>query len=582
MTRPPRILALAALLLALAAPLRAQDSLIVLDPSAPAGDSVLSTGLPASVLAEVLERYNDTTATRFAGDVRLPVGARLSTGLAAFHGTTRIRGTVEGPVTVVNGDLSIGPGAVVRGDVLVVGGRLSVSPEAVVEGEQREFAAEAPVVRRSTGTLAEREPSRSLGDFASAEATFEHGRLRTSLRLATGGTYNRLEGLPIIFGPRADWQFQSGALLRAEVLGILRTAGGEADLLSDLGVTGKIELRLGRPQRLRLQLDGYSRVAPTSEQGLSASEIGWYALLAQRDYRDYFDANGGALGVSWSVAPQFRLEGGVRFQRERTILANDPFSLFNDDAWRANPLIDDGEYLTWRVGVEVDTRPSPSQPTRGMYARVGLEYTGGEDVAPVDLPVTVRPPIPTDGSYEFARATLDLRGYRRLGGRQTLSGRLLGEGWIGGDPLPLQRRVSLGGPGLLDGYAFRTFDCSSESGYHDPAQPALCDRMLLAQVEYRQRFRLGLTRRIADAERPDVERVVGIEEADFVVFADAGSAWLAGEGPGRVPSGKLPSAEAWHAEVGAGLSTGGLGIYLAKAIEEGEPVRLVVRLQRRF
>jgi hypothetical protein len=579
----PRRLALAlAALLALAAPLRAQDSLIVLDPSAPAGDSVLSTGLLASVFHEALARYNDSATARFAGDARLPPGARLSSALGAFRGTTRISGTVEGRVTVINGDLVLGPGAVVLGDVLVVGGRLSASPGARIEGEQREFAAEAPVVRRTNGTLAEREPQRSLGDLASAEATFERGRFRSAIRLATAGTYNRLEGLPVIFGPRADWQFRSGALFRLEVLGILRTAGGKADLLSDLGVTGRAELRLGRPNRLRLQLEGYSRVEPVSDLGLSASEAGWYALLAQRDYRDYFDANGGGLTASWALAPQFRLEGGVRLERERTVLSNDPFSLFRDDGWRPNPLIDDGEYLTWRVGAEVDTRPSPTQPSRGVYARVGLEYTGGEDVAPVDLPTTVRAAIPTDGSYEYARASLDLRGYRRLGGRRTLAGRFLGEGWVGGDPLPLQRRVALGGPGVLDGFDFRAFDCSDESGYHDPASPALCDRLLLVQTEFRQRFRLGLTRRIADAERSDVERVVGIEEADFVVFADAGTAWLSGEGPGRVPSGKLPSFRDWHADVGVGLSTGGLGVYLAKAIEEGEPVRLVVRLGRRF
>ncbi len=579
---PRRLALVLAALLAAAAPLRAQDSLIVLDPSAPGGDSVLSTGLQASVFRELLERYNDSATARFAGDVRLPPGARLSSALGAYRGTTRIHGTVEGPVTVVNGDLVLGPGAVILGDVLVVGGRLSLSPGARVEGERREFAAEAPVVRRSNGTLAERESQRSLADLASAEATFERGRFRSAIRLATAGTYNRLEGLPVIFGPRADWQFRSGALFRLEVLGILRTAGGKADLLSDLGVTGRAELRLGRPNRLRLQLEGYSRVEPVSDLGLSASEAGWYALLAQRDYRDYFDANGGGLTASWALAPQFRLEGGVRLQRERTILANDPFSLFHDEGWRPNPLIDDGEYLTVRVGAEVDTRPSPSQPSRGVYARVAFEYTGVEDVAPVDLPATVRAPIPTDGSYGYARASFDLRGYRRLGGRRTLSARFLGEGWVGGDPLPMQRRLALGGPGVLDGYDFRALDCSREAGYHDPATPALCDRLMLVQGEFRQRFRLGLTRRIADAERSDVERVVGIEEADFVVFADAGTAWLAGDGPGRVPSGRLPSLGDWHADVGVGLSTGGLGIYLAKAIEEGEPVRLVLRLGRRF
>src|SRR5690606_25186125 len=175
---------------------------------------------------------------------------------------------------------------------------------------------------------------------------------------------------------RADWRVGPEALVRLEVLGILRTAGGDADLLSDLGVSGLAELRLGRPERLRLRLEGYSRVEPMSEHGLSASETGWYALLTERDYRDYYEANGGALTASWALAPQLRLEGGVRLERQGTILANDPFSLFRDDGWRPNPLIDDGEYLSWRAGAVVDTRPSPTQPTSGVYVRVGAEYTG--------------------------------------------------------------------------------------------------------------------------------------------------------------------------------------------------------------
>ena len=51
---------------------------------------------------------------------------------------------------------------------------------------------------------------------------------------------------------------------------------------------------------------------------------------------------------------------------------------------------------------------------------------------------------------------------------------------------------------------------------------------------------------------------------------------------GRVPTDRVPSLSEWHADIGVGLATGGLGIYLAKALEEGEPVRLSIRLRRRF
>ena len=375
MTARPLLALLA--LLAAAAPLRAQDSLIVLDPAAPAGDSVLSTGLPAAVLLEALARYNDSATTRFTGDVRLPRGTRISGPLGAWRGTTRLRGTVEGPVTVINGDLVLEAGAVVRGDLLVVGGRLTVDPEAVVDGERREYAAEAPVARRSNGTLAPREPHRSLTDLA-AEATFERGQVRTTLRLATGGTYNRLEGLPLVFGPRVDWRPAPDALLRGEVLGILRTAGGEADLLSDLGVTGRVELRLGRPERIRLQLEGYSRVDPVSDHGLAASEVGWYALLTERDYRDYYDANGGGLGATWALAPQLpeappAPEPGPQLRSYLTWLDTNPA----EGEETAAP----GTDRAGAASAPVTASPGPASPT----------------ARPRPVPVSVVPPVPTAG-----------------------------------------------------------------------------------------------------------------------------------------------------------------------------------------
>ena len=38
----------------------------------------------------------------------------------------------------------------------------------------------------------------------------------------------------------------------------------------------------------------------------------------------------------------------------------------------------------------------------------------------------------------------------------------------------------------------------------------------------------------------------------------------------------------WEADVGVGLDAGEIGAYLAKSLTKGEPVRFLVRLQRRF
>jgi hypothetical protein len=106
--------------------------------------------------------------------------------------------------------------------------------------------------------------------------------------------------------------------------------------------------------------------------------------------------------------------------------------------------------------------------------------------------------------------------------------------------------------------------------------------MITAQIEVRTRLGLNLGYRMPDRDGNRRGRFIGIEEADLVIFSDAGKAWLAGGGPGQVPVNRLPVLKEWAFDAGAGLDAGGIGVFLAKSLSEGEPVKFVVRLQRRF
>jgi hypothetical protein len=117
-------LLVAGLMLVLASPGWAQDSVIVIDPNAPPTDSVVRSGPPPEVIAELIGFYNDTATTRVQGDVTLPAGSQFEGRLAVHRGALRIAGRVLGPVAVANGTLYLLPGASIQGDILVVGGRL--------------------------------------------------------------------------------------------------------------------------------------------------------------------------------------------------------------------------------------------------------------------------------------------------------------------------------------------------------------------------------------------------------------------------------------------------------------------------
>jgi hypothetical protein len=568
------------LLLAMPPLLRAQDSVIVIDPDLPPGDSaVVRGGPPPDVVAELLAFYNDSATTRVQGDVSFPAGSAFSGRLAIFRGALRLAGRIRGDIVVINATLYLLPGADVEGDVLVVGGRLIRSPDARHAGRERVQWDAAPVLRNPDGTLVLRERRRPLGELATARATFQTGRVRTELLLATGGTYNRIEGLPIVFGPTFELRPSTRSLARLDLRGILRTAGEGSRLSNDFGYGARAEFRFpggGVAGRV------YSEVAPFEDQPLSAAENGWSAFVMQRDFRDWFERRGGG-GAAW-VQPtgSLRLELSLRRDHESSVRATDPWSLLrNSDRWRRNPLSDDGHYFTTGAQLDFDTRNDRDRSTTGWQLRARYEHSTSDDVAPVALPETVRPPIPTGGGYAFDRLTLDLRRYSRLTPNLRVNARLRADGWVGGDRMPIQRRVSLGGPDLLPGYAFRAFTCAPR-GFVDPSDPALCDRSMVAQLEVRTRLSLNLGRRLRDRVDGTPGRFIGIEEADLVFLGDAGKAWLAGDGPGQVPANRIPSLHEWKTDVGVGLDAGEIGAYLAKSLSQGEPVRFIVRLQRRF
>lgn len=569
-----------ALLMSIGPSLRAQDSVIVIDPDATA-DSTDRQGLPEELIQRLLRIYNDSGTTRLWGDVDLSPESRLSGIVAVYRGSVRLRGRLDGSLTVINGSLLVQPGASIAGDVLVVGGQLTVSEGATIGGQREEHWDAAPVVRSAEGILVQRE-RRRFPDLTTARRSFRSGALTATVLLGTEGTYNRVEGVPIVFGPVLEYRFSPAVLARLDIRGTLRTAADDDQLREDFGYLARAEFRINGPRGGGLGMKVYGMVDGIEEHPLSRSEVGWSAFLFQRDQRDYFLRKGLAGYVYAYPDRRLRLEASLRRDKEESVRANDPWSLLrNSDRWRPNPLVDDGHYVTAGLAVELDTRNDDEFPTNGWWIRSQAEFSWSDDVAPLTLPITVRPGIPTSGDYGFTHITVDLRRYNRVAVNLRLNARVVAAGFAGGDPLPVQRRVSLGGSDLLPGYAFRAFTCAP-TGFRDASLLALCDRMAAAQVDFRTRLDLGLGYRHRDQQRPEWDRFIGIDQADLVVFLDAGKAWLSGDGPGRVPHNRIPALKEWKADIGVGIDAGGFGVYLARALTDGQPVRVILRLKRRF
>jgi hypothetical protein len=570
-----------------AASAAAQDTTIVIHPES-SGVNILPGQLPRLVAEEVVQFYNAATTSRLVGRTLLPKGNEWRGDVAVRNGPVLVAGRIQGSLLVINGDLLLEPGAEITGTVLVVGGTANGVSNATVHGQAREYR-EALNYRIEGDAIEYVRNPRRLLPFFGAQKTWATAESRSTLTIATGGTFNRVEGLPIVFGPLFDWRLQPAMRLRIDALGVFRTAGDLTDKRGDLGYMFRAELRKGEVQPLTFGFRAFDVVAPVEDWTLRNSEVGWGAFVFQRDYRDYYLNKGIAGRVAVQLERPLNVAVELRRELQTSVTTRDPFTVFrNDQLWRPNPPVDDGHYTTLDFTVTLDTRNDPFDPTSGWFARATIENSKSKDVSPqTAVPAAVRGPIPTDGSYSFGSAFFDVRRYTRVSPAGRVNLRFLTGGWIGGNPLPLQRRLSLGGPDPLVGYAFRHSACNRD--ITDPtfagSAVAACDRVLLVQGEYRGHIALHWAYNPGRSEEPretTPRSLFSLQGPDLVVFGNAGQGWLVGNGPGHIPPDQLPTIGSWIADLGLGVDWGGFGVYVGKAVTSGEPVRFSLRLDHRF
>lgn len=566
----------------LGVPAAAQQPPVIIDPDAPIPDSLQVAPPPREVVERLIAVFNDSTSIQFVGGFTLPRGSALGGRVVLYRGLLTIHGRVVGPVHVINGDLHVGAGGTIEGDVIVAGGRVRIDPGGSVTGTQSTWTESAPVYRTTAGRLAPREERRAIGDLGSVSRSLYAGGASATFFLGTGGSYNRVEGLPIVAGPSLGYAISRNVDLRADARALVRTTSDPTGIRPRVGYDARLEWVFGVPARAVVGARFHNEVVPIERQPWSNAEAGWLAFALHEDSRDWYQARGSEVYLEAEPWSGVTLIAAVHREHEQSVLASDPISLFRtNDPWRPNPLIDDGTYTAGRLRLTLDTRNNRTTPTSGWLVSADWEYGGSADFAPVNLPRAVREPLPTERRYEFGRLWVDLRRYARLNPDTRVNLRVQGGGWLHGDPLPVQRRVSIGGGDLLPGSRFRERNCNPE-GLGDPARPALCDRAFSVHAEIRRRVNLNLLYRLGRSELTAVDRFIGIERADLVLFVNSGTAWLAGDGPGRVPANRIPVLREWATDAGIGLDAGGFGVYLARSLVDREPVRLTLRFQRRF
>jgi hypothetical protein len=541
------------------------------------------SGLPRSE-AERLERLiDDPATTRFDGDTRIRQSETIDGNLYVHRGILTVAGLVRGEIIAVDGDIVLEPGAEVTGDITVVGGNVRGAEEATLAGTVTEFG-------EGFGLLAQaRRFHDGSDDWRGDRWNSDWDRYRgedhgwrtdfgsADLAVRVGANYNRVEGLPVQFGP--DLRTGGSNPTRLEALAVWRTDIGPLTNTERMGYAARIEQFFTRDFRIGASIR--STVEPIEGWNIADLEASLSAAMLHEDQRDYFEREG------WSaymrLAPRrspLDIVVEYRDEKHHSLAARDPWTLFNsDELWREQPLIAEGRIRTVNAMASIDTRRGGDFAWRGWY--IGANVVRGIDgdfAVPAALDVDNQPVSVQTFDTDFTTGLIDIRHFEPVGWDGSLGIRAVAGGSLDDRPLAPQYQHALGGVGTLPGYALMGADCGarqvavqSGGGVSQFFFPSYgCDRFAMFQAEYRG----GMNLHFGDDHHDHDWNF----DADFnwTVFFDAARGWALGNDPSRSGTGMLYDA-------GLGVIVGGFGLYGAAPLNGNDRgVRLFVRLGPRF
>lgn len=592
--------------------------------------------------ARLLELVRDSATRRFDGDARVPADDVIGGNVLAMHGTLAVAGRIDGDLLLIGGTLDMQPGGFISGDVTLIDGAVQGDAPRAIAGTLIAYGGAGPGGAAGDTALGGwRSGDRSRGWHGGGpEGDWGYagrlGRGELALRL---GTYNRVEGLPIGFGPRVETAGRNPTRLTA--LGIWRTQSAP-DNGERFGYDVTLEQLLGGRGDVRLGVGVESVVAPIETAGVSGLETSLSTLLLHQDYRDHYQREGFRAYAEWDPSP-LRLSVTFRSENQSSRAAGDPWSLTRQsDTWRLQPLVAEGRLETLAAGLTLDTRRDRVEPdawdsgqrwqggwgwgawsadadaggwpdgpwsadmSSGWRLRVlATTGLGGRLAIPARENALSASPVtlaPTAVDTHFSTGIVDVRRYARVGWSSQLALRGVIAGSLSGAALPAQYQHALGGLGTLPGYDVFSGDCGARVGQYRRASggataplyyPAYgCDRVALFQAEYRSGIHLdlgdwwdgGWDRGSDDTGWRDHDQDEGWRRDDrapdigWSVFFDAGQGWAAA-GPMR-PAGTHTGA---LYDAGIGLFIGGFGAYWAAPLAPGtHGSTFFIRLGRRF
>ena len=560
-----RILLSSAIFLATATSLVAQER------------TIERAGLPRAVEERLSAIVNNPATRQINGAAT--ISEQYQGDVVVYSGPLTITGKITGQLVAVDANVEFREGSEVTGDVTLVGGDAIGVENAIVGGTVTMYTEGFSLFRGREKVYSVNSRSRRV-----YREDYRRNWGHSEFRVATGWNYNRVEGLPVHFGPVIETGGRNPT--RFEALAIWRTEVSSPWETDDLGYTARAEQFFGGRRDFRIGASLRSEIDPIEDWQMNKVEASLSAFVLHDDYRDYFKREGWSAYARYAPrASGFSLTAEYRDEDHSSEAARDPWTIFdNGDDWRLQPLVGEGRFRSLNGALELDRRNDDDFPTSGFYIRGDLTHGLGGSLRSPITGLEPMPVVPNEYDEKFTTGLIDARVYRRVGYDATLSFRFLGGGALTDHALPPQFQHALGGAASLPGYSAFSADCGARdfATVRTSDEQAFfpyygCDRTAMFSAEYRGGFDLHWGGLDAWDEDDDWDWDVSASP-NWIVFFDAARGWAHTKSKerGAVDTGMLY-------DVGAGLLLGDFGLYGAVPLTgDDRSLRFFIRLGARF
>jgi len=359
----------------------------------------------------------------FDQDIEIAKDEFVRGAVFSVKGNIRVTGEVNKDVVSLFGDITIAPQAVVRGDLAGITGAITVAKASAVYGDTYSGVRKSWIRRHRV--------YRGEDDWA----------------VLPRPSYNRVDG----FAPYLTVKYHDHDSVLPAAWGTVGYAFASERLRFELGM----EQRLWRTMALTAGARYSRRLASSDDWLIGDGENSAFAILATEDYKDFYEADGGAAYLKAIPLKRTKVEIGVSGEETRWLKAHrNLWSVFGghkrfpenfgtvDQAVRAQGI------------AEIDT-------TTNVYLSARVEYNGTDEENLFSRSAwrTWGTLEWSDGSFgshfEYRRYLLQARRYQRA----TKQSALLLTGTYGGSDgyLPMHRWFFLGGVGTLYGYRHKEY-----------------------------------------------------------------------------------------------------------------------------